>query len=127
MRGKHPIPLLKSRERSIKTINLKGRIFFKDQIKHLNGQLLKEGKLKLNLYRNTDNFINLTGLKQFCQFRQISDKLQTIIHNPPIGFCVDCCFFSLKTSVNFNIKNLYLELKQNKTYFCSYEPELFPG
>ena len=96
-------------------------------LKHFDAQV-KEDNIKLNLYRNADNFINLTGLTKFSQMRQMSDKLKVTVHNPPIGFCVDCCFFLLKGgSFCFNIRKLYYLLKENKKYFCSYEPELFPG
>ena len=131
MMGNQPTLQLKSKRRLIiKTINLKGRIFFKRPLKDVDGKLFdQESNIAIKLYRNGDTFLNLTGLKKFSQIRQISFKLKTTINNPPVGFCIDCCFLSLKAFYKFNIKNLYFLLKNilAKKYFCSYEPELFPG
>ena len=110
--------------RKFKLVNVKGRIFFKYPIKSLQ---LKLNNITLNSYRNGDNNINFTGVKSIGELQNLKISLERTLNNCSLGSFVDCLFLNCKGTSQFDLKKLFLYLKENQDYFTSYEAELFSG
>ena len=89
--------------------------------------LFQIDKAKLNIYLHSPKEINMTGVKSFKNIVKYKKILEQLFKKEVKSIKIDCFFYSHKSNDNLKIAELYERLKDNKSYFIYYNPEIFCG